>query len=50
MSTGTSSASANLSAVGALAAEAVTEAILRAVMKAKSVAGFPSFSEISTAK
>jgi L-aminopeptidase/D-esterase-like protein len=50
MSTGTSSASANLSAVGALAAEAVTEAILRAVMKAKSVAGFPSFSEVSTAK
>jgi len=47
LSTGTSSVTPNLSAIGALAAEAVSEAILRAVMKAKSVAGFPSYSDIS---
>jgi L-aminopeptidase/D-esterase-like protein len=46
MSTGTSTVTANLTAIGALAAEAVSEAILRAVMKAKSVAGFPSYSDI----
>ena len=46
MSTGTSSATPNLTAIGALAAEAVSEAILRAVMKAKSVPGFPSYSEV----
>jgi L-aminopeptidase/D-esterase-like protein len=47
MSTGASSVAPNLSAIGALAAEAVSEAILRAVMKAKSVPGFPSYSEIT---
>jgi L-aminopeptidase/D-esterase-like protein len=47
MSTGTSTAAASLTIVGALAAEAVTEAILRAVMKAKSVAGFQSYSDIT---
>jgi L-aminopeptidase/D-esterase-like protein len=46
MSTGTSNVTPNLSAVGALAAEAVSEAILRAVMKAKSVPGFPSYTDI----
>jgi L-aminopeptidase/D-esterase-like protein len=46
MSTGRSTVSANLIAIGALAAEMVTEAILRAVMKAKSVAGFPSYTDI----
>jgi L-aminopeptidase/D-esterase-like protein len=46
MSTGTSTVSANLTAIGALAAEAVSEAILRAVKKAKSVPGFPSYSEL----
>jgi len=47
MSTGTSNVAANLTAIGALAAEAVSEAILRAVMKAKSVPGFPSVSDIA---
>jgi L-aminopeptidase/D-esterase-like protein len=46
LSTGTSAANANLTAIGALAAEAVSEAILRAVMKAKSVTGFPSVRDI----
>jgi len=46
MSTGSSNATPNLTAIGALAAEAVSEAILRAVIKAKSVPGFPSYSEI----
>jgi L-aminopeptidase/D-esterase-like protein len=47
MSTGTSNVAANLTAIGALAAEAVSEAILRAVMKAKSVPGFPSVADIA---
>ncbi len=47
MSTGMSTVIPNLTAIGALAAEAVSEAILRAVMKAKSVPGFPSYSEIA---
>jgi L-aminopeptidase/D-esterase-like protein len=48
MSTGTSNVTTpNLTAIGALAAEAVSEAILRAVMKAKSVPGFPSYTDIS---
>ncbi len=46
LSTGTSVVNANHGAVGALAAEAVAEAILRAVMKAKSVAGIPAYSDI----
>jgi len=46
MSTATSNVEPNLTIVGALAAEAVSEAILRAVMKAKSVPGFPSYSEL----
>src|SRR5215467_1764886 len=50
LTTGTSAANANLTGIGVLAAEAVSEAILRAVMKAKSVAGFPSVSEISQNK
>jgi len=47
MSTGASSVRADLSAIGALAAEAVSEGILRAVKKAKSVPGYPSYSEIT---
>jgi len=47
LSTGTSTITANLTAMGALAAEAVSAAIVRAVMKAKSVPGFQSFSDIS---
>ena len=46
MSTGASNVAANLTAIGALAAEAVSEAILRAVKKAKSVPGFPSYTDI----
>lgn len=46
ISTGSSSVRANLSAIGALAAEAVSEAVLRGVMKAKSVPGFPSYQDI----
>jgi L-aminopeptidase/D-esterase-like protein len=46
LSTGTSTLNANEGAIGALAAEAVSEAILRAVMKAKPVAGIPSYSDI----
>ena len=46
LSTGESSVRTSLAAIGALAAEAVSEAILRAVMKAQSVAGFPSYSEV----
>src|SRR5262249_56403883 len=44
MSTGASGVTPNLTVIGALAAEAVSQAILRAVMKAKSVMGFPSYS------
>jgi len=47
LSTGTASAPASLTAIGALAAEAVSEAILRAVKKARSVPGFPSYNDIS---
>jgi L-aminopeptidase/D-esterase-like protein len=50
LTTSTSATNANLTAIGVLAAEAVSEAILRAVRKAKSVAGFPSVSDISQNK
>jgi len=50
LTTGTSATNANLTAIGVLGAEAVSEAILRAVKKAKAVAGFPSVSEISQNK
>lgn len=46
MSTGISTVTPNLTSIGALAAEAVTEAILRGVMKAKPVAGFSSYNDI----
>jgi L-aminopeptidase/D-esterase-like protein len=46
LTTGASAASANLTAIGALAAEAVSEAILRGVMKAKSIPGFPSVRDL----
>jgi len=47
MCTGTSGVTPNLTAIGALGAEAVSEAILRAVKKARSIPGFPSYSDIS---
>jgi L-aminopeptidase/D-esterase-like protein len=46
ISTGTSTVRANVTAIGALAAEAVSEAILRGVMRAKAFPGFPSYSDI----
>jgi L-aminopeptidase/D-esterase-like protein len=46
LSTGTSTNTAGHGAIGALAAEAVSEAILRAVMKARSVAGFSSYLDL----
>jgi L-aminopeptidase/D-esterase-like protein len=46
MSTGASNITPNLTVIGALAAEAVTEAILRGVMKAKPVAGFSTYNDI----
>lgn len=46
LSTGTSTAGANLTAIGALAAEMVSEAILRAVTKAKSIPGYPSVTDL----
>jgi L-aminopeptidase/D-esterase-like protein len=46
ISTGTSTVQAAVTLIGALAAEAVSEAILRAVMRAKSVPGFLSYTEI----
>jgi L-aminopeptidase/D-esterase-like protein len=46
LSTGASTVNANLTAIGALAAEAISEAILRAVRKAKSVPGFPSVQDL----
>jgi len=46
ISTATSSLRGNVTAIGALAAEAVAEAILRAVMKAKSVPGYPSYDDV----
>jgi L-aminopeptidase/D-esterase-like protein len=47
ISTATSSLQADVTAIGALAAEAVSEAILRGVMRAKSVAGIPSYADQS---
>ena len=46
ISTGTSRVQAAVTLIGALAAEAISEAILRAVMRAKSVPGFLSYTEI----
>jgi len=46
LSTGTSTVAANHGAIGALAAEAVSEAIIRAVMKAKPVAGILSYQDL----
>ena len=46
LSTGTSNLKGSVTAIGALAAEAVSEAIVRGVMRARSVPGFPSYQEI----
>ena len=46
LATGKSSKTANLTLVGALAAEAVAQAVLRAVRSARSIAGLPSASDL----
>jgi L-aminopeptidase/D-esterase-like protein len=47
ISTGTTGLRAEVTVIGALAAEALSEAIVRAVMRAKSVPGFPSYEDIT---
>jgi L-aminopeptidase/D-esterase-like protein len=46
LATGTREAGDNLSAVGALAAEAVSDAILRAVRLARGVPGYPAAGDL----
>ena len=46
MTTGTSDVVADVGAIGALAAAMVTEAILRAVMRATSLPGYPSYRDL----
>jgi L-aminopeptidase/D-esterase-like protein len=46
MATGEISSPADADIIGALAADAVTEAILRAVMKAQGLEGYPAYGEI----
>ncbi len=46
LSTGKSSKSANVTLIGALAAEAVAQAVVRAVRAARGIAGLPNASEI----
>ena len=46
LATGTHAADENLGTIGALAAEAVSDAILRAVRAARGVPGYPAVGEI----
>jgi len=46
LATGKSSKTANLTLVGALAAEAVAQAVLRAIRAARSIAGLPSAADL----
>jgi L-aminopeptidase/D-esterase-like protein len=46
VATGASPAKANHGAIGALAAEAVSRAVLRAVMNASGIPGYPSYSDL----
>jgi L-aminopeptidase/D-esterase-like protein len=46
LSTGTTMAKADLGIIGALAAEVVAEAVVRAIIKAESIKGFPSHNEM----
>ena len=46
LSTGTSTSNASLGTVGALAAEALAEAILRGVKRATSLPGYPSYADL----
>ena len=46
VATGSSAARANHGAIGALAADVLSEAVLRAVMSARGLAGLPSYSDL----
>ena len=46
MATGMSPVTTDIGSIGSLAAEAVAEAILRGIMRAKGVAGYPSYGDI----
>ncbi|MBV9008791.1 MAG: P1 family peptidase, partial [Verrucomicrobia bacterium] len=46
VSTGTSSVKAEVGAIGAIAAEALSEAILRAVMNAEGIPGLPAYRDV----
>ncbi len=48
VATGTHSARANHGAIGALAADVMARAVLRAVMSARGIAGLPSYSDLQT--
>jgi L-aminopeptidase/D-esterase-like protein len=50
VATGTIALRANHGAIGALAAEAMAQAVLRAVMNARGIAGLPSYSDIQSHK
>lgn len=50
LSTGTLRANANHGMIGALAAEVMAQAIVRAVTQAQSVAGFPSYGDVKRAE
>jgi L-aminopeptidase/D-esterase-like protein len=50
ISTGMSSAPANLALIGSLAADAVAQAVCRAVLKAKGLPGLPSHYDLITSK
>lgn len=47
MSTGTSTVNASLVGIGSLAAEVVSDAIVRAVMMAASIPGYPSYRDVA---
>jgi L-aminopeptidase/D-esterase-like protein len=46
VATGSIVARANHGAIGALASEAMAQAVLRAVMNARGIAGLPSYAEL----
>jgi len=50
VATGSVAARAHHGAIGALAAEAMAQAVLRAVMNARGIAGLPAYSEMRSAR
>jgi L-aminopeptidase/D-esterase-like protein len=50
VATGSSAARANHGAIGALAADVMARAVLRAVMSARGIPGIPSYRDLATAK